>query len=89
MSKAKAKSAEHVEPTIGRIVHFWPAGKPEDGAHPYAGIICGVDTEDGDTVWLRVWDCNGDASSRGPVPLFQGAEKDRPTGPHCEWPPKV
>ncbi len=73
-----------IKPTIGRVVWFHEAFKPDTSEQPRAALVCYVHSET--CVNLAVFDVNGTASSRTSVYLRQeGVEA--PNGPFCEWMP--
>lgn len=79
-----------IEPTIGRIVWYWPALDPDgDGkrsAQPFAAIVCYVH-DDPKFVNIAIFDKTGHTYHRTKVELCQ-AEETRPTyAAFCEWMP--
>lgn len=77
------------EPTVGRIVWYWPAnsdGIPCDGKQPCAAVVSHVN-EDG-TVNLQVADMHGFPHSKTQATLIQ-PEDPRPARGFAEWPAKV
>lgn len=74
-----------IKPTIGRVVWYWPGGKPENpGSQPNAAIITHVFTDT--NVNLSVFAANGTQYGEIGIELWQG-EGQRPASGHCEWMP--
>lgn len=74
-----------IEPTVGRIVHFYRHGKTQKdaGEQPEAAIIAHVWSES--CVNLSVFNANGESRGVTSVPLFQG-DGEPPEGMFfCEW----
>lgn len=73
-----------IEPGIGRIVHFYPAGHAP-GALPHAAMVVGISSER--VINLAIWDHEGHHYHGTDVQLLQ--DDDVPTEGHChaEWMP--
>lgn len=73
-----------IEPGIGRIVHFYPAGHAP-GALPHAAMIVGISSER--VINLAIWDHEGHHYHGTDVQLLQ--DNDVPTEGQChaEWMP--
>jgi hypothetical protein len=86
--------ATRIEPTVGRVVWYWPEGAHARNEQPRSASVAHVIARDGDPrgpQYLNIgylgtdgrhWDAQR-------VLLWQGEELDgpRPLGPHCEWMP--
>lgn len=76
-----------IEPTIGRIVWYWPS--LVDGAtrdpQPLAAIVAHVN-QDG-TVNLGIFDRSGDHYKRTHVPLIQEGDAEPERDGFCQWMP--
>lgn len=70
-----------ITPTVGRIVHFYTAGRTT----PQAAIIAAV--RDAKTVNLTVFRGTGAPEGRVGVPLRQPGEAQPPASTWCEWMP--
>jgi len=76
-----------IQPTVGRIVWFYPPANqlPEaHPGHPLAAIITAVWSDE--MVNLAVFDGNGSSHSYTSVPLVQ-PEATAPGLPYCQWMP--
>ena len=78
-----------IEPTVGRIVNFWPglgfAGVRHDTTKPLAAIVVHVFTAQ--LVNLTVLDSEGLPMREANVPLLQGNDKREPGQRCAEWMP--
>lgn len=73
-----------IQPTIGRVVWFWPYGQGNGQDQPNAALIAYVHSDR--MVNLAVFDNNGISSGRTSVPLLQDGESNK-SGQCCEWMP--
>lgn len=72
-----------IEPGIGRIVHYVPAGHPAD-ADPHAAMIVGI--WDSRTINLAIFDCDGAHYQGTHVPLLQDDDKPPADRGYAKWP---
>lgn len=70
-----------IEPTVGRIVHFYPDRHSSERA---AIVACVHDTR---CVNLGVFTFSGSHEARTSVPLVQPGENPPSAGPFCCWMP--
>ena len=75
-----------IQPTVGRIVYYYPSAQtPWHNFAPLAAIITHVWSDT--CVNLAIFDANGNPFSSTSVLLVQ-PDSERPTGGHfCEWMP--
>lgn len=80
-----------IEPTIGRVVWFWPrtymatdSGNLGQG-HPYTAQVCYVHKNG--HVNLAGYRHDGTPFTAQSVQLVQEADEEVPQGPYCEWMP--
>lgn len=74
------------KPTVGRIVHFWPAGTSEDSA-PCAAII--VSVIDDRTINITAYNKVGEHIPRPPTNVKLLQDNDPAPGTdvdYCKWP---
>jgi hypothetical protein len=84
-----------MEPTVGRIVHYFPLHHEQDELHeivgnPLAAII--VTVWSGECVNLTVFDGNGNTHSRTSVAFMDQAgiaERDPDAGGFATWPERA
>ena len=75
-----------IEPTVGRMVWFWPNGKSDINAkiQPYAAQIAYVHSVG--MINIGYLDANGEHKNQTSVPLIQEGQ-DQPYFSFCEWMP--
>jgi len=74
----------HIDPTVGRIVHFQPGADDGIGNTTLAAIVTAVN-EDG-TINLAVFSANADFERRLNVTLVQEGQ-EAPTTGYAQWMP--
>lgn len=73
-----------IKPTVGRIVHFYPAGeKGNEG--PFAAIITHVWSDT--LINIAAFDWGGNISGHTSVYLAQPGDEGKYADDHCEWMP--
>lgn len=73
-----------IQPTVGRVVWFWPASTTGKEGQPLAATIAYVHSDT--LVTLTVHDRDGETYGLAKVELWHG-EGESPNHPHCEWMP--
>ena len=71
-----------IQPTIGRVVWFWPTA--EEKEQPFAAMVAHVWTPT--CINVGGFDPNGNPFNMTRVVLIQ-EEGEVPAGPHCRWMP--
>ena len=77
-----------IKPTVGRIVHFYPAGHepmPKTPGEPLAAIVTCVWSDT--CVNLGIFDANGGTWNKTSVLLVQDGEPKPEGGNYCTWMP--
>jgi hypothetical protein len=70
-----------IQPTIGRVVWYWPTVSEDDP--PFAAMVAYV--WDDTCINIGGFDANGGPFSNTSIQLIQGDEA--PRGAHCRWMP--
>jgi hypothetical protein len=79
-----AADAKVIEPTVGRVVHYYDS-PPSAHRGPRLAMICYV--WNSRMVNLTTCDPNGNWSGRTSVTLVQPGEEKPTQGAYCEWMP--
>jgi hypothetical protein len=85
-NSAKHRRKQMIQPTIGRVVWFWPAkGEAENFDQPNAALVTYVWSER--LVNLVVFGANGNSRGETSVTLLQDDEKGQELGRFASWMP--
>ena len=75
-----------ITPTVGRVVWYFPEGKPEGKPYPvYTALVAHVWGDE--MINIAYFDSNGIPGSATSVYLQQDGGEDHTAVPHCEWMP--